>query len=75
VAQEPEACAAAGRAGRIIAPLLDALEVVHGGNFLHRDIAPDNIIIRKDGSPVLIDFGSARGEIASHSRTVSLAPG
>ena len=56
---------------RIIAPLLDALEVVHGGNFLHRDIAPDNIIVRKDGSPVLIDFGSARGEIASHSRTVS----
>ena len=28
-------------------------------------------MVRKDGSPVLIDFGSARGEIASHSRTVS----
>ena len=45
--------------------------MVHKGDFLHRDIAPDNIIIRKDGSPVLIDFGSARGEIASHSKTVS----
>jgi serine/threonine protein kinase/WD40 repeat protein len=56
---------------RIVAPLLDALETVHAGDFLHRDIAPDNIIIRKDGSPVLIDFGSARGEIASHSKTVS----
>ncbi len=56
---------------KIVAPLLDALEVVHAGDFLHRDIAPDNIIIRKDGMPVLIDFGSARGEIASHSRTVS----
>jgi serine/threonine protein kinase len=56
---------------RIIAPLLDALELVHQGNFLHRDIAPDNIIIRKDGAPVLIDFGSARGEIASHTKTVS----
>ena len=56
---------------RIVAPLLDALEMVHKGDFLHRDIAPDNIIIRKDGSPVLIDFGSARGEIASHSKTVS----
>ena len=44
---------------------------MHKGDFLHRDIAPDNIIIRKDGSPVLIDFGSARGEIASHSKTVS----
>jgi WD40 repeat protein/serine/threonine protein kinase len=56
---------------RILAPLLDALETVHAGDYLHRDIAPDNIIIRKDGSPVLIDFGSARGEIASHSKTVS----
>lgn len=55
----------------IIAPLLDALELIHKQDFLHRDIAPDNIIIRKDGSPVLIDFGSARGEIASHSKTVS----
>jgi hypothetical protein len=54
-----------------LAPLLDALEIVHKGDYLHRDIAPDNIIIRKDGSPVLIDFGSARGEIASHSKTVS----
>jgi serine/threonine protein kinase len=56
---------------RVIAPLLDALELIHGTDFLHRDIAPDNIIIRKDGSPVLIDFGSARGEIAQHSMTVS----
>ena len=56
---------------RILTPLLEALEFVHKANFLHRDIAPDNIIIRKDGSPVLIDFGSARGEMVSHSRTVS----
>ncbi len=55
----------------IIAPLLDALEYIHKSDFLHRDIAPDNIIIRKMGDPVLIDFGSARGEIASHTKTVS----
>lgn len=55
----------------IVAPLLDALELIHKSDFLHRDIAPDNIMIRKNGEPVLIDFGSARGEIASHSRTVS----
>jgi len=55
----------------IIGPLLDALEFIHKADFLHRDIAPDNIIIRKDGAPVLIDFGSARGEIAAHSKTVS----
>ena len=55
----------------MIAPLLEALEMIHRSNFLHRDIAPDNIMVRKDGSPVLIDFGSARGEIAAQSRTVS----
>src|SRR5688572_7751606 len=54
---------------KMIAPLLDALEIIHDTDFLHRDIAPDNIMVRKDGSPVLIDFGSARG--ASRSRTVS----
>src|SRR5262249_30460468 len=38
-----------GELDRILAPLLDALELVHSGNYLHRDIAPDNIIVRKDG--------------------------
>ncbi|HEX5958269.1 MAG TPA: protein kinase [Hyphomicrobiaceae bacterium] len=56
---------------KMLAPLLEALELIHDADFLHRDIAPDNIMVRKDGSPVLIDFGSARGAIASHSRTVS----
>jgi serine/threonine protein kinase len=56
---------------QFLGPLLDALEMIHKRDFLHRDIAPDNIIMRKDRSPVLIDFGSARGEIASQSRTVS----
>ena len=55
----------------ILVPLLDALEVIHTADFLHRDIAPDNIMIRKDGSPVLIDFGSARGDIAKHTKTLS----
>ena len=56
----------------IAAPLLDALELIHAGSFLHRDIAPDNIMIRPDGAPVLIDFGSARREVASHMRTMSV---
>ena len=55
----------------IINPLLDALELIHKNDFLHRDVAPDNIIIRKDGSPILIDFGSARSELTFNSKTVS----
>jgi serine/threonine protein kinase len=56
---------------QVALPLLDALELIHAHDFLHRDIAPDNIIIRRDGAPVLIDFGSARGEMVQLSRTVS----
>lgn len=56
---------------RILESLLDALDIIHKADYLHRDIAPDNIIIRRDGAPVLIDFGSARGDVARNSRTVS----
>jgi serine/threonine protein kinase len=45
---------------RLTAPLLDALEMMHAAEFLHRDIAPDNIIVRADGTPVLLDFGASR---------------
>ena len=44
----------------ILFPLLDGLETVHNSLITHRDIKPANILIRSDGSPVLIDFGAAR---------------
>jgi hypothetical protein len=46
---------------------------VHKAEFLHRDIAPDNIIIRNAGDPVLIDFGAARSDIAAHSKTKTVS--
>ena len=55
----------------ILFPILDGLEVVHEADFLHRDIKPGNIVIRDDGSPVLIDFGSARQAVAGKSRSVT----
>jgi serine/threonine protein kinase len=56
---------------RLLMPLLDALEYVHGQGLLHRDIAPDNIVIRPDGSPCLIDFGAARQAVAERSQIMS----
>jgi serine/threonine protein kinase/HAMP domain-containing protein len=45
----------------LLHPLLDGLALVHESGYLHRDIKPDNIYVRKeDGSLVLLDFGAAR---------------
>lgn len=62
---------------RVIRPLMSGLDVVHSHNFIHRDIKPDNIFIRKDGTPVLLDFGSARQSLSGESTnlTVLVTPG
>jgi serine/threonine protein kinase len=43
----------------IIAPLCQGLAELHQVGLLHRDVKPDNIIVRSDGDPALIDFGAA----------------
>ena len=35
------------------------LKILHDKKIVHRDIRPQNIIIKKDGSPILIDFQSS----------------
>ena len=44
-------------AAGLLVPLLEALEVVHRGGVVHRDIKPDNIILDADQRPYLMDFG------------------
>ncbi|WP_127348077.1 protein kinase domain-containing protein [Pseudidiomarina mangrovi] len=51
-------------------PLCDGLEYIHEQGVLHRDIKPANVFIRRrDGSPVIIDFGAAKQNFAAASQS------
>jgi tRNA A-37 threonylcarbamoyl transferase component Bud32 len=51
--------------------LLHAVGFIHDNDMLHRDISPDNVLIDKNGEPVLIDFGAAREQASQKSRAMS----
>jgi serine/threonine protein kinase/tetratricopeptide (TPR) repeat protein len=42
---------------RLAIPICQGLAFLHGRGVVHRDLKPENILIRKDGTPVLVDFG------------------
>ncbi len=58
---------------RIFIPILNGLHAVHEAGMLHLDIKPENIYLRQDGSPILIDFGSARQAISSSGQMQRVA--
>ncbi|MFL0604089.1 serine/threonine-protein kinase, partial [Cylindrospermopsis raciborskii] len=60
---------------RYINQVGQALEHIHEDNYLHRDIKPDNILLKNNGQDaILIDFGLAR-TIATQSMSNSLTQG
>lgn len=61
---------------QLLENILPVMGVIHSRGIIHRDIKPDNIILRQsDGKPVLIDFGAVKESVGtllnSQGQTVS----
>ncbi len=52
----PSAIAAA----KLISKLANAVGYAHEQGVVHRDVKPENVLVEKDGTPYLVDFGLAR---------------
>jgi len=55
----------------VLMPIIEGLKAVHEQGFLHRDIAPDNIFLRINRPPILIDFGASRNALGTKSQNIS----
>lgn len=52
---------------KIFIEAMDGLDAVHKNGIFHLDIKPANIYLRRNGSPMLLDFGSVRNASGSNS--------
>ena len=62
------------RVRRLMEQLTEALELVHAAGLVHRDIKPGNVMLRADGTTVLIDFGTANQAFGEQSELVQVTP-
>jgi putative cofactor-binding repeat protein len=48
-----------GQLIQILGRLADAAAAIHAAGWLHRDLKPSNVMVRPDGTPVIVDLGAA----------------
>ena len=49
-----------GETMALLGPIATALDYAHGKGVVHRDVKPGNVMIARDGTPYILDFGIAR---------------
>jgi beta-lactam-binding protein with PASTA domain/tRNA A-37 threonylcarbamoyl transferase component Bud32 len=58
----------------VLDPILEALGAAHRAGYIHRDVKPENVIIREDGVVKVADFGLARA-VSAHTSTTGVVLG
>lgn len=48
---------------KLAGSLLDGIALLHAAGLQHQDLSPDNLLVREDGSPVVVDPGGCRSAL------------